>query len=138
MSKDEKIDKIYDMLSDLTKDVAQTKLIAHTASATAEKAMEAVREVRDTVKQVEASNTALQRDVQDIKNKLHQDMEYPQITKVYDDRAKQDMLSDLITEAGKAVLELHPDETKISHNGNRPPRGMHAPDSVTVHDMTIE
>ena len=48
------------------------------------------------------------------------------------------MLTDLITEAEKAGLELHPDKTKILHNGYRPPRGKHAPVNVQVLGMEIE
>ena len=48
------------------------------------------------------------------------------------------MLTDLITEARKAGLELHPDKTKIMHNGHRPPRSTRTPDSVHVLGMKIE
>ena len=48
------------------------------------------------------------------------------------------MLTDLITEAGKAVLELLPDKRKIMHNGHRPLRSTRTPDSVHVLGMTIE
>ena len=48
------------------------------------------------------------------------------------------MLGDLSTEAAITGLCLHPDKTKIMHNGHRPHRGKRPPGHVDVLGMSIE
>ena len=70
MSSTEKFDKMFDMITDIQKDIGQTKLIAQTAVQTAEMAMDSVNAIKTNINQLHNKDISLEREITAIKQLL--------------------------------------------------------------------
>ena len=71
LSQADKIDKIFDMMTNMQKDVGQTKLLAQTAVQTAELAMSSMNEMKSTMQQLQSKDVEFEKELLSIKQQLN-------------------------------------------------------------------